>query len=102
MEASRPTCPRCGAAIDPTALFCARCGHQLRDTATPGAMRAGRRLLRLAHHLCGLLAGIAPGISRLLFALLGAVLAWLHVLVLGLFGGVGSWTLVVGRCLGFC
>src|SRR5438093_944932 len=97
MEASRPTCPRCDAAIDATALFCARCGHQLLDTATPGAIRAGRRLLRLAHHLGGLLAVIARGIARLLLAFVGALLACLIVIVIGL----GPATLVVGLDIGF-
>src|SRR5256712_3999515 len=101
MEESPAACPRCGAASDATALFCARCGHQLLDTATPGAMRAGRRLLRLAHHLGGLLAVIARGIARLLLAFVGAVLACLIVIVIGLVGGLGPGTLVVGLDIGF-
>src|SRR2546428_9111074 len=101
MEESPAACPRCDAAIDATAVFCARCGHQLLDTAAPGAMRAGRRLLRLAHHLGGLLAVIARGIARLLLAFVGALLACLIVLVIGSVGGLGPGTAVVAFLIGF-
>src|SRR2546427_8736058 len=92
MEESPPPCPRCGAAGDATALYCARCGHRMLGTSTPGTMRAGRGLVRFAHRVGGLLAVIARGVARLLLAFAGAVLAYFVVLVIGSVGGFGPGT----------
>src|SRR2546428_6067184 len=100
MEESLPTCPRCGAAGDATALFCARCGHRMLGTSTPGTMRAGRGLIRFAHRVGGLLAVIARGVARLLLAFAGAVLAYLAVLVIGSVGGFGPGTALVAFLIG--